>query len=288
MKCCSIVSGSSGNCIYIETDQTRILVDAGNSGRIIQEGLKLAGVDPKTLHAIFVTHEHGDHTAGVGVLSRRFRLPIFANQGTWNGMHRRIGKIAKENQKFFKTYQTFQFRDLIVTPFATFHDAQDSVGYSFQSQDGKISVVTDTGILDDRLMDTIQGSQIYYFESNHDIDMLMEGPYPPDLKARILSEFGHLSNLQAGEGLVDLLQGNQEKVILAHMSIENNLEDICHDTVVHILTREGIDTQRDQKIIVAPRYTPSEMFSTQDILPASNLNAFEQLSLSEVLDKTNN
>lgn len=280
MKCCSIISGSSGNCVYLETDKTRILVDAGESGRKLQEGLKLAGIDPRSLHAIFVTHEHADHMQGVGVLSRRFRLPVFANSGTWNAMARRVGRIGKDYRQSFKNYQTFRFRDLVVTAFSTHHDAADPVGYCFESGGEKVSVVTDTGVLDDRMMDIIQGSQIYYFESNHDLDMLLYGPYPPELKKRIRSDLGHLSNDQAGDALSDLLRGDQETVILAHMSMENNEERICHSTVVEILQQQGFDTENRQTIIVAPRYLPSPLFSTDASDPVSERTDREPLPVS--------
>jgi len=259
-----MISGSSGNCVYLETDRTRILIDAGCSGRQIELLMRQAGVDPKRLDGIFVTHEHGDHIQGVGVMSRRFRVPIFANERTWQAMAKRVGRITPTYRHSFKNNERFAFRDIEVHPFSTHHDAADPVGYAFSSDSGKASIVTDTGFIDERILAAIGGSDIYYFEANHDETMLLNGPYPELLKQRILSEEGHLSNLQAGRALSEVLSGRNEIVLLAHMSIENNEAELCLSTVQGVLQAEGIDAIRHQRISVAPRFTPSIMCSCRD------------------------
>lgn len=261
MKLCSIASGSSGNCIYLETEESHILIDAGYSGKQIEKLLKQASIDPKNLDAIFVTHEHSDHIQGVGVLSRRFHIPIYANRKTWEAMSSKIGKITADHRKVFKNKQRFAFKDLEVFPFQLYHDAVDPVGYSFVCRDEKASVLTDTGILDQEIMDAVQGSDIYYFEANHDEGMLLEGPYPQPLKERILSEKGHLSNRQAGTALCDLLRGDDEVVLLAHMSVVNDSAEVCRNTICSTLMEEGIDPERHMKILVAPRLVPSSIYS---------------------------
>lgn len=263
MRLCSISSGSSGNCVYLESEHTRVLIDAGTSGRQIEVLLKSMGVDPRTLDGIFVTHEHGDHIHGVGVLSRRFDIPIFANEKTWLAMRKRIGKIVPRNIYVFENNRYFSFQDIDVFPFSIFHDAADPVGYVFSQDDDKVTVLTDTGYINEHMKETIVGSQIYYLEANHDIEMLRVGPYPPELKQRILSQHGHMSNIDTANVLSEILSGEGESVILAHLSEENNLPDLAYHTVDDLLLEDGLDTNRDMRLIVAPRYQPSCIFDTR-------------------------
>ncbi len=261
MKMCSIASGSSGNCVYLETEEARIIIDAGLSGKQIQTLLEKGGINPKKLDAILVTHEHADHIKGVGVLSRRFHIPVYANLETWRAMHLKIGNINSDMRKVFKNLQTFGLKDLEIKALPLHHDAVDPVGFSFISKDEKASLITDTGFLDSRMMDEIANSDIYYFEANHDVEMLLRGPYPQDLKARILSDHGHLSNRQAGLALSELLRGRDEVVLLAHLSDKNNNPRVCRDTVCGILRNEGFDTENSMKILAAPRSEPSTIYS---------------------------
>lgn len=256
MKLQSIASGSSGNCIYVETKKNRILVDAGHSGRQIEMYMKMANLNIKDIDALFVTHEHGDHIKGVGVLSRRYHIPVFANKGTWNAIGRRCGKITEANRQVFKTGEAFSFHGTKVVPFRIHHDAKDPVGFTFEDETGKIALLTDTGFVDERMMDTIKDSDIYYLEANHDVDMLLEGPYPELLKQRILSELGHLSNLQCADVLTEIFNGF-EKVYLAHMSAENNDTTLCLETVRNVLFNRGFAGL--DGISVAPRFSPSEL-----------------------------
>lgn len=229
MRLCSIVSGSSGNCVYLDSGDTHLLIDIGCSARQAERGMAVHGLDPKDLDGILVTHEHGDHIKGVGAMSRRFKLPIYANMKTWAKMVKKLGKLPAEHRKVFQDGQVFPLKDLLITPFSLHHDAADPVGYAIESEEGKASITTDTGFVDDEMMDTVAGSDIYYFEANHDVDMVMTGPYPPQLKKRILSSKGHLSNNQAGEALSELLTGYDEVVLLAHMSTNNNRSDLCFE-----------------------------------------------------------
>lgn len=262
MKLCSIVSGSSGNCVYVESAERKILVDAGCSVRQIGLSLQERGVDPKDLDAILVTHEHGDHVSGLGAMSRRYHLPIYANQATWQAMMKRVGRIPSEHRRLFKDKETFDLGDLAITPFPIHHDAADPVGFAITSEDGKVSITTDTGFIDEKIIDTIQGSDIYYFEANHDVDMVLSGPYPQALKERILSSKGHLSNEQSGHALTELLRGQDEVVLLAHMSVNNNLPELCEGSVRELLMANGFDLVHD-KVVLAPRYAPSDLYSCQ-------------------------
>lgn len=258
MKVCSISSGSSGNCVYLETENTRILIDAGLSGKGIETRMKSAGLDPKRLDAIFVTHEHADHIHGCGVMSRRFRLPVFASEGTRAQMIRKPSQPDAKRIYALDKEAWFEFQDLMVYPFGAYHDAADPVGYVFSYKGEKVSVLTDTGIVDDRMFAAIENSDVYYLESNYDERMLEIGPYPRALKERIRSREGHLSNDQAGLLLTELLGGRNETVILAHLSEENNTPEICRETILMHLASAGIDGERDQRILVAGRHVPTE------------------------------
>lgn len=260
IKFCSLSSGSSGNCQYIETKNTKIIIDAGFSGKTIEGLLSSIEVDPSSLDGIFVTHEHIDHIKGVGVLSRRFDIPIYANADTWVGMEKTIGKIKEENIKIFTTEKYFELKDISVYPLSIFHDALDPVGYIIYYKNKKISVVTDTGWVNDTMIDKIKDSHLYLMESNHDIKMLKEGSYPWPLKQRILSTRGHLSNDDCGRILGNILTGTGEIVLLGHLSQDNNLPDLALDTVKKSIENQGLNIGVDIMLGVSHRDRATEMF----------------------------
>lgn len=245
IKFCSLSSGSSGNCQYIETDNTKILIDGGFSGKKIEGLLDSIGVDPGDLDGIFITHEHIDHIRGVGVLSRRYNLPIFANANTWIGMEKTIGKIKEDNIKVFTSEKDLDVRDITVCPIKIFHDAREPVGYVIYYKKNKISVVTDTGFVNDAMKEKMKGSNLYLMESNHDVEMLKLGSYPWSLKQRVLSNRGHLSNADAGMVLGDLVSASGEIILLGHLSEENNNPDLAHKTVKDSMMNLGIDVEND-------------------------------------------
>lgn len=257
MKICSIASGSSGNCVYVETKKTKILVDAGLSGKRIQDNLEKIDVKTSEIDMIFVTHEHADHVKGVGVLSRRFNIPIYANEKTWLAMREKIGKIKGENIRLLKTNEFMNIKDFDLMPFSIFHDASDPIGYSFYQDDEKISIMTDTGKYNENMLYEIKDSDVYYIEANHDLEMLRKGPYPIHLQERIRSDRGHLSNIDTGDILADLLRGNGEKVILRHLSKDNNDPELAKFTIESILKENGLDTDKYVSINVADRNDPS-------------------------------
>ncbi|MDO5301465.1 MAG: MBL fold metallo-hydrolase [Tissierellia bacterium] len=258
MKFCALASGSSGNCQYIETDEARILVDAGLSGRAIERNLRQIQVEPSTLDAIFVTHEHTDHVQGVGVLARRYGLEVFAGAKTWMGMEAKVQPIDGAKRNVFVNYQPFRYRDLNVLPITTFHDCQEGSGFVFESRGKKLSVLTDTGWVNGQMLQAMENSQLYYLESNHDLEMLKNGPYPRHLKERILSTRGHLSNVNAAEVLAQLLKKKQERVILAHLSGENNLPLLAARTIREHLNSERIIDGVDFIMDVAKPKLPSK------------------------------
>ena len=247
-KFCSLSSGSSGNCQYIETENTKILIDAGFSGKKIEELLKSIDVIPNELDAILVTHEHIDHCAAVGILSRRYGIPIYANDNTWVGMEPIIKKVKDEKTKIFKTNENFNIKDIGIHPINTFHDALEPVGYILYCGNNKISIITDTGWVNDKIKNEIKNSNLYFLESNHDLKMLREGSYPWELKKRIMSTHGHLSNDDAGMVLSDVLSGNNEIVVLAHLSQDNNLPELAYNTVRLSIISQGIDVDNDVRL----------------------------------------
>lgn len=257
MRFCSLASGSSGNCLYVETERTRVLIDAGFSGKQIEQMLRNIGVDPKTLNYIFVTHEHLDHVKGVGVMARRYRIPVVANFRTWEGMKKCIGVLPKELMMVFETGQDFSVRDLDVHPLSIFHDSLDPVGFVFFHKEKKLSIVTDTGYVSQAMTDTIKHSDLLFLESNHDTVMLENGPYPMHLKQRIRGTKGHLSNDDTGHVLAKSLKGKGETVILGHLSHENNVPLLAMDTVTTILRDFGLDPQKDIRLSPAARFEAS-------------------------------
>lgn len=262
MKFCSLSSGSSGNCEYIEHNDTKILVDAGLSGKKVESLLDSIDVDIKTIDAIFVTHEHLDHIKGVGVLARRHNLKVFANQQTFNRMLPKTKEINSENVFFFENDKSFKFKDIYVEPLSTFHDCVKGTGFTFTDDNNKkVSLLTDTGFVDLNIMEKISNSDLYFLETNHDEDMLLQGSYPWSLKQRILSNRGHLSNVSASNLLNQLVTRKKEIVMLAHLSQDNNLPSLAARTVRESLLNKNINEGTDYILEVAQREIASEIYT---------------------------
>lgn len=239
LKFCSLFSGSSGNCQYIKTENTTILVDAGLSGKKIQQEIVNIGEDPKKVDAIFITHEHIDHIQGAGIMSRRLNVPIYANRKTWEAMGTYIGDIKSENIRILD--ECAEVGDLSIMPFDISHDAAHPVGYNIFYKNKKISLVTDTGCTNDLIINSIMDSDLLLVESNHDEDMVLIGPYPWTLKRRVLGEFGHMSNDTAGNLISRVVRRGTEIVLLGHLSKENNFPQLAYKTVENILKENFID-----------------------------------------------
>lgn len=243
---CSLASGSSGNAQYIGNKTTNILLDAGLSGKYIQAGLEGIGVDPSKLDGIVITHEHSDHIKGIGVLMRRFGVPIYATEGTWKGMSEKIGKIDIEKVNIIEKDEIFSIKDIQIKAYPVSHDANDPVGYTFQNGTGKIGVITDLGHYTEEILDEIRSCDLVMLEANHDVEMLQMGSYPYYLKRRILSEVGHLSNEASGEIACDIVKnGKARNILLGHLSRENNFPDLAYETVKSIMESEGIKVGND-------------------------------------------
>lgn len=261
MRLCSISSGSEGNCIFISGEKGKILVDAGISGKRVEEGLKGIGVSPEELDGIFITHEHLDHIKGVGILARRYQLPLYGTVETMHAMLRtkNIGKISEELIHLVEPDKVVKVKDIIVNPFSIYHDASNPVAYTFQSGEQKIGLATDLGSYDDYTIHNLEGSDILFLEANHDVNMLQVGPYPYLLKQRILGARGHLSNGNSAKLLCQLLSQKLKHVILAHLSKDNNYPDLAYETVKCELAEHGVECQGNF-LSVANYGTPSSMF----------------------------
>ena len=260
MKFCSLYSGSSGNSIFIASDNTRVLIDAGLAGKKIDEALKHIGEEASSIDGIFITHEHIDHIKGVGVLSRKYDIPIYANDNTWAVMEKNIGKIKEHNIRIMDRRSSIAIKDLEIRSFNIPHDAIAPVGYTVSSGGKNASVVTDFGVFTEEIRDNIIDSDIILLESNHDINMLRMGPYPYNLKLRVLGENGHLSNEDCGSAIVSLLKNDKKKqIVLGHLSGTNNHPDLAYQTVVDVLSANGIRPGDDVILQLASRHNPSEI-----------------------------
>ncbi|HHU63290.1 MAG TPA: MBL fold metallo-hydrolase [Clostridiales bacterium] len=253
LKICPLFSGSSGNATYIASKATSILVDAGLSGRRIQQACCCIDVDIRSIDAILISHEHRDHIMGAGILSRRYDIPIYATALTWEAMVDELGPVADKNIKIMDINTEFEIKDMVVKSYPTPHDAVQPVGFCFFAHGKKISITTDLGHTNDEVIKTIEDSDLVMLEANHDVEMLKAGPYPWHLKRRILSENGHLSNGDAGKTISKLMKGNLQRVILAHMSKENNFPELAYQTICNILAQHGIVPGKDIQIGLANR-----------------------------------
>lgn len=262
MRLCSIASGSSGNCIYVGHASTHLLVDAGISGKKIEQGLLEAGVKPESLTGLLVTHEHSDHIQGLGVLARKYGIPIYGTVETFCAMKKgktSIGKVEDALLQPVIPEESFSIGEIQITPFSVSHDAANPVAYTFEAEGHKIGMATDLGVYTEKTVNYLKNSELLYLESNHDENMLMVGSYPYYLKQRILGEHGHLSNDTAAELLCRLYHENLQHVVLAHLSKENNYPELAYETVrAELILKVGEENLPDLK--VAPREVPSGMF----------------------------
>lgn len=245
LKISILASGSSGNSIYVESPETKLLIDSGLSGKKIAELMKQINRDPKDLDAILVTHEHNDHIQGVGVMSRRYNLDIYANNKTWQAMGNKIGKIKAEHKFLFDKKKLKTIGDIDILSFGVSHDAIDPQFYALQKNNKQFVILTDTGYVSDRMRDSLKNADAYLIESNHDVSMLRMGPYPWSLKQRILGDKGHLSNDDGALALVDLIGDKTKRVYLGHLSKENNMKEIARNAFKDTLQQRDIGVGKD-------------------------------------------
>ncbi|MCR4843321.1 MAG: MBL fold metallo-hydrolase [Eubacterium sp.] len=256
-----IASGSSGNCIYVGTDDTHVLIDAGISGKRVEQGLNGAGLSMSDIDAVLVTHEHIDHVKGLGVLARRWEKPIYATGATIDAIKENtsLGKIDSELFCPIDNEGEFTIGDLEFNSFPISHDAADPVAYIARNGSKSVGVVTDLGVYDESTVERLKGLDILLLEANHDVRMLEIGRYPYHLKMRIMGERGHLSNETAGKLLSEALHDDIKTIVLGHLSRENNLPQLALESVkAEITLSETPYKGNDFKIIVAGRDEPTE------------------------------
>ena len=261
MYFCPLYSGSSGNSLFCQYGNTRLLIDAGKNGKTIEAALNQIGVEMETISGILITHEHSDHIAGAGILARRYHVPLYATGETWRAMMGKIGKLAPDLRREVTAGHAFYLGDIGVAPFSIPHDAADPVGYRLWGGNVSISTATDLGHFSDEVFRQICGSDLVLLESNHDPDMLKANPnYSAVLKKRILGEYGHLSNQTCAEALLRLIAGGTGNVILGHLSGENNTPVLARRVSEAAMAREGIKAGEDVKLAVALRDTVGQVY----------------------------
>lgn len=254
-----LYSGSSGNCSLVRAkDGTSILIDVGVSGAAALHALSLCDIDPHSISAILVTHEHIDHIKSVGVISRKLNIPVYANSGTWEQMERKIGKINGQNIRCFETGQDFYLNGLSILPFPIPHDTKEPVAFSICEGSKRLTITTDVGHITTKIHSVLERSDLVLIESNHDIDMVHTSSYPVSLQRRILSDNGHLSNESCGILLSQLYKCGVKRAILGHLSGETNTEKLAYETVSGILAKSGVGS--DYMLKVAHRDRVSGKF----------------------------
>ena len=256
---CSLYSGSSGNSLFVETQNTKLLVDAGVSCKKIENALQDIKVDPSSIDGILITHEHTDHVQGLGTLSRKFDLPVFVNQETLDAMPKQKDKIPDKNIKTFKISDKFEIGDLLIDPFSIPHDAANPCGFNIYKDDKKISIATDIGHMTNNILKSLEGSLFLMLEANYDPEVLRCSSYPFSLKSRIAGPTGHLPNETAGKTISYLLKSGLKNAMLGHLSKESNFPELAYQTVLDELIRNdynenslslGVASRDDQSKLI--------------------------------------
>ncbi len=254
LKFCSLYSGSSGNSLYVESNNTKILIDAGVSGKKIVEALASLNVDINDINGLLVTHEHLDHTLSLSVLSKKYNIPIYANEKTWSVLP--TEKIY--NRQTFEVGKTFSMGDLKIEPFPIPHDAISPCAFNIYTSEEKISVATDIGHITPEIVGYLKNSSFLLLEANYEPEMLHNSSYPYHLKQRILGNNGHLSNENAGQLITELYKYGLKEVMLGHLSKENNFPELAYQTVVNELHSNNISLN-NLHVHVAERNKPSSI-----------------------------
>ena len=261
MELFSIASGSSGNCICVGNETSHVMIDCGISGKRIEAGMNVYDYTTADMDALLITHEHSDHIGGLGVIARRYGLPIYATRGTLQAIRhsKSLGKIDEGLFHEIRADEDFAIGSLTVHPIEISHDAAEPVAYIVRDEKKSVGVVTDLGIYNDYIIDNIIGLDALLLEANHDIRMLEAGPYPYPLKQRILGDRGHLSNELSGHLLGRVLHDHMKHILLGHLSKENNYEELCLETVsLEVTLGDNPYKAKDFPITIAKRDRVSE------------------------------
>lgn len=261
MRFYSLASGSSGNCVCVSGSEANILIDAGISAKRIEAGLALTGLNGAMIDALFITHEHIDHIGGVGVLTRKYGMPVFCTEGTYQGIisTASVGCVPEECFRIIDEGDEIVIGDLHISPFSISHDARQPVAYTVESDGSKLGMATDLGYYDEHILERLQGCNGLYLEANHDENMLMVGTYPYQTKMRIAGRKGHLSNETSAELAARIACEKLKCVVLAHMSKDNNYPELAYVTVKQSLL-EALGDENLPRLEVAARDNPSDIF----------------------------
>lgn len=255
---CSLYSGSTGNCLFIHSNKTKILIDAGASAKSIVLALASIDIDINDINAILVTHEHIDHVKSIGTLSKKYNIPVYANSETWDHMPEQKNKISPNNIFIFQNNKEFQINDLTIFPFSTPHDAANSCGFNIFNKNKKISIATDLGHITEEIMNRLKGSTFLMLESNYEPNILNCCKYPYYLKNRISSPTGHLSNEIASKITTKLINSGLKSVTLGHLSKENNFPDLAYKTLLNELKNNNYPSDIID-ITIATRSEPTKV-----------------------------
>ena len=252
---CSLYSGSSGNSLFVESENTKLLVDAGVSSKKIEEALANLDIDPTSIDGILITHEHSDHVQGLGTFAKKFNLPVFVNEKTLDAMPKQKEKISEKNIKLFNINEKFEIGDLKVKPFSIPHDAANPCGFNIFKDDKKISIATDIGHMTNGILKNLEDSIFIMLESNYDPEVLKYSKYPYQLKTRIAGPDGHLSNELAGKTISYLLNSGLKQAVLGHLSKQSNFPELAYKTVIDEIMCTKYD-ENSLKLSVASRDIP--------------------------------
>ncbi len=256
MRLCSIASGSSGNCIYVGSEATHLLVDTGISGKRIEAGLASLDLTGRDIDGILITHEHADHISGLGVMARKYGIPIYGTRGTLRALLgcKSLGALDEELFHEIREDERFILKDLYIDPMRISHDAAQPCGYRIAYGNKRVAVCTDLGTYNDYTVECLKGMDALLLEANHDVNMLQVGPYPYPLKQRILGDRGHLSNENSGRLLCRVLHDKLQHILLGHLSNENNIPELAYEAVrMEITMGENPYKAEDFHIDVARR-----------------------------------
>lgn len=256
---CSLYSGSSGNSLFVETENTKLLVDAGVSSKKIEQALHDINVEPSLIDAILITHEHSDHVQGLGTFSKKFDIPVFANDKTLDNMPSQVDKISSKNIKKFNVSEKFEIGDLEINSFAIPHDAANPCGFTIKNNNKKISIATDIGHMTNDILKNLDGSNFILLESNYDPEVLKCSKYPFYLKSRIAGPTGHLSNIIAGKTISYLLNSGLNTALLGHLSKESNFPELAYQTVINELIENDYN-ENSLLLSIASRTEHSKIF----------------------------
>lgn len=263
MKFISLGSGSSGNCYFLESEGDAILIDCGIGVRTLKRYVGDYGINLALVHNILITHDHADHIKSVGSLSEKLTLPVYAtrlvHQGIFNNWYVKK-KVPTELIRYIEKGETKNIGNFTVTPFDVPHDSTDNAGFMIQAEGLTFTIITDCGHITDEIGPIISNTDYLIIEANHDLEMLKNGPYPAQLKHRIRSEKGHLSNTDCGNAIVANYNKRLKKIWLCHLSAENNGQEIARQTVEGILNDAGIKVGEDVTVTVLNRKTPTGPF----------------------------